>query len=288
MNHNKLIIYSIFWCLIVFSCGSKSPDIEATPDEPTEKILDRQAVPNISSVNRNINDIVDDLHMEIKSMRAELNYLQENISKIEAQAQLWINPFSVYNKEIVLNNGSSIFGKIVFQDHDIMKVETLIGQLIIDRNTIARVVNQIGAYNHIKDDNLEDTLENLEVSTETSGINLIQKRIQSQSAKLVLVGDILEGKDTSGNTILKGEVKNVGNKRADFAKIIFNFRVNWQGETKSLTTFINGVTNTFNTGISSNNSVLPHEIGTFELIIPKSFGIFIGYNYDIDWSQYDE
>ena len=80
MNHNKLIIYSIFWCLIVFSCGSKSPDIEATPDEPTEKILDRQAVPNISSVNRNINDIVDDLHMEIKKLKAELDYQHENMS----------------------------------------------------------------------------------------------------------------------------------------------------------------------------------------------------------------
>ena len=123
---------------------------------------------------------------------------------------------------------------------------------------------------------------------ENSGINLIQKRIQSQSAKLVLVGDISEEKDASGNTVLKGEVKNVGNKRADFAKIIFTFRMNWQGETKSLTTFINGVTNTFNTGISSDNSILPHAIGNFELIIPISFGIFIGYNYDVDWSQYDK
>ena len=91
----------------------------------------------------------------------------------------------------------------------------------------------------------------------------------------------------NGETYLTGEVKNVGNKRADFSKIIFTFRMNWQGESKSLTTFINGVANTFNTGISSDNSILPHAIGNFELIIPKSFGIFIGYTYDVDWSQYD-
>ena len=112
--------------------------------------------------------------------------------------------------------------------------------------------------------------------------------MEAQSATLVLVGDILEQKDASGNTILIGEIKNVGNKRADFAKIIFTFRMNWQGETKNLTAFISGVTNTFNTGISSDNSVLPHAVGNFELIIPKSFGIFIGYNYHIDWSQYDK
>ena len=282
--------------LSIFSCGSKSSDVEATPDESSEKILDKQSfpemsnaqsTPNISNINRNIDDIIDDLHMKIKTLRAELDYQHENMIKIEAQAQLWANPFSVYNKEIVLNNGSSIFGKIIYQDHDVMKVETLIGQLIIDRNTIVRVVNQIGAYNKFGDSNSIGALGNINDNSETSGSNLIQKRIQEQSAKLVLVGDISEEKDVSGNTVLTGEVKNVGNKRADFSKIIFTFRINWQGDTKILTSFINGVTNTFNTGISSDNSILPHEVGNFELIIPKSFGIFIGYNYDIDWSQYD-
>ena len=52
-------------------------------------------------------------------------------------------------QEIVLNNGSSIFGKIIYQDHDVMKIETLIGQLIIDRNTIVRVVNQINSTNNL-------------------------------------------------------------------------------------------------------------------------------------------
>jgi len=296
MNHIKLFIYVLLMGLMVLSCGNKNSDAKATPDESAEIILDEQSAEialeeqsaaETSNVNRNINDIVDDLHMEIKALKSELDYQYESMSKIEAQAQLWANPFSVYNKEIVLNNGSSIFGKIIYQDHDVMKVETLIGQLIIDRNTIVRVVNQIGAYNKFGDSNSIGALGNINDNSETSGSNLIQKRIQEQSAKLVLVGDISEEKDVSGNTVLTGEVKNVGNKRADFSKIIFTFRINWQGDTKILTSFINGVTNTFNTGISSDNSILPHEVGNFELIIPKSFGIFIGYNYDIDWSQYD-
>ena len=156
----------------------------------------------------------------------------------------------------------------------------------MDRNTIVRVVNQSGAYNKFDDDS-EVSLLDTDNNSGASGSKLIQKRIQTQSSKLVLVGDILEEKDASGNTVLTGEIKNVGNKRADFAKIIFIFRINWQGDTKSLTTFVNGVTNTFDTGISSDNSILPHAVGEFELIIPKSFGSFIGYNYDLDWSQYD-
>ena len=166
-----------------------------------------------------------------------------------------------------------------------MKVETLIGQLIIDRNTIVRVVNQISAYRNLEQESAG--LNSSDDKAGSSGLNLIQKRISSLSAQLVLVGDITEEKDGSGNTVLSGEVKNVGNKRADFSKIIFTFRINWQGDTKTLTAFINGVTNTFDTGISSDNSILPHAVGNFKLIIPQSFGTFIGYNYDIDWSQYD-
>ena len=277
MYHIKLISYIILVGLTVLACGSQSSDTQMTPDESIT-----------NSLERNIDDIVRDLHMEIKTLKAELDYHHKDLAKIKAQTKIFTNPFSVYNKEIVLDNGSSIFGKIIYQDQDVMKVETLIGQLIIDRNTIVRVVNQIGVYNKFNEGDLENSIGGMVNNSEASGINLIQKRIQSQSAKLVLVGDILEKKDGSGNTVLSGEVKNVGNKRADFSKIIFTFRMNWQGDTKKLTTFINGVTNTFNTGISSDNSILPHAVGNFELIIPKSFGMFIGYSYDMDWNQYEE
>ena len=277
MYHIKLISYVILVGLTVLACGSKSSDTQTTPDESIT-----------NSLEKNIDDIVRDLHMEIKTLKAELDYHHKDLAQIKAQTQIFTNPFAVYNKEIVLDNGSSLFGKIIYQDQDVMKVETLIGQLIIDRNTIVRVVNQIGVYNKFNDGDSETTIGGMVSDSEASGINLIQKQIQSQSAKLVLVGDILEQKDGSGNTVLSGEVKNVGNKRADFSKIIFTFRMNWQGDTKSLTTFINGVTNTFNTGISSDNSILPHAVGNFELIIPKSFGMFIGYNYDMDWNQYEK
>ena len=277
MYHIKLISYIILVGLTVLACGSKSSDPQTTPDESIT-----------NSLERNIDDIVRDLHMEIKTLKAELDYHHKDLAKIKTQTQVFTNPFAVYNKEIVLDNGSSIFGKIIYQDQDVMKVETIIGQLIIDRNTIVRVVNQIGVYNKFNDGDSKTTIGGMVSDSEASGINLIQKQIQSQSAKLVLVGDIIEQKDGSGNTVLSGEVKNVGNKRADFSKIIFTFRMNWQGDTKNLTTFINGVTNTFNTGISSDNSILPHAVGNFELIIPKSFGMFIGYNYDMDWNQYEK
>ncbi|SVA86955.1 uncharacterized protein METZ01_LOCUS139809 [marine metagenome] len=274
----------------MFSCGGKndqietSPDINNSPDLNNGENGNNYDLSQDSAVEKNMPEIIEDLRMDIKKMKAELDYQHENLSKLEAQTQVWANPFAIYNKEVVLNNGSSIFGKIVYQDQDVMKIETLIGQLIIDRNTIIRVVNQVNAYGNFDNESSDNQSGN---SPDPSGVNLIQKRVTNMSAHLVLVGDITEEKDGSGNTVLSGEVKNVGNKRADFSKIIFTFRTNWQGDSKALTAFINGVTNTFETGISSDNSILPHAVGNFQMVIPKSFGSFIGYSYDIDWSQYD-
>ena len=284
MNNIKLYIIIIFCTLFMFSCGGKNDQIETSPDINNGENGNNYDLFQDSAVEKNMPEIIEDLRMDIKKMKAELDYQHENLSKLEAQTQVWANPFAIYNKEVVLNNGSSIFGKIVYQDQDVMKIETLIGQLIIDRNTIIRVVNQVDAYGNFDNESSDNQSGN---SPDPSGVNLIQKRVTNMSAHLVLVGDITEEKDGSGNTVLSGEVKNVGNKRADFSKIIFTFRTNWQGDSKALTAFINGVTNTFETGISSDNSILPHAVGNFQMVIPKSFGSFIGYSYDINWSQYD-
>lgn len=286
MNNIKLYLISIICTLFMYSCGGKDAENTASPDVNLNESSNgsNYNLTQDSVVEKNMPEIIEDLRMDIKKLRAELDYQHENLSKLEAQTKVFANPFAIYNKEIVLNNGSSIFGKIVYQDQDVMKIETLIGQLIIDRNTIVRVVNQVSAYGNFDEESSNNQSGG---SPDASGVNLIQKRVKNLSAHLVLVGDITEEKDGSGNTVLSGEIKNVGNKRADFSKIIFTFRTNWQGDSKTLTAFINGITNTFETGISSDNSILPHAVGNFEMVIPKSFGSFIGYSYDIDWSQYE-
>ena len=284
--------------LIFFSCGRKNKSITADPDKPNIETSNiNPLTQSDENTDENLDQVLSDIHSKINALKAEVNYYHEDLNEIKIQSKIYSNPFAVYNKEIVLENGTSIFGKIIYQDQDILKVETLIGQLIINRDTIIRVINQVNSYNKFNTN--DSDIANIETDSSTMpGNQLINKKSQSQTAHLVLVGDILESKDNSGNTVLSGEIKNIGNKRADFSKIIFNFRMNWQGETKSLVEFIDGVTNTFTTGFSSDNSILPHAIGNFSLIIPKSFGTFIGYdyelewdhdyNYDIEWEQYEK
>ena len=284
--------------LIFFSCGRKNKSITVDPEKPEIETSNINSLTqNNENTDENLDQVLSDIHSKINTLKAELNYYHEDLNEIKIQSKIYSNPFAVYNKEIVLENGTSIFGKIIYQDQDILKVETLIGQLIINRDTIIRVINQVNSYNKFNTN--DSDIANAETDSSIMlGNQLINKKSQSLTAHLVLVGDILESKDNSGNTVLSGEIKNIGNKRADFSKIIFNFRMNWQGETKSLVEFIDGVTNTFTTGFSSDNSILPHAIGNFSLIIPKSFGTFIGYdyelewdhdyNYDIEWEQYEK
>ena len=117
---------------------------------------------------------------------------------------------------------------------------------------------------------------------------MIERRKQQSSASLKLLGDVNETKDKSGNTILSGEIKNIGTQRADLVRIDFTLRTNWQGDIEILTAYVSGASYVFKkSGIISNSSVLPGAIAPFKIIIPKSLGNFIGYSYDIYWDYYE-
>ena len=297
------------------NCSFLSEDLDAEGEnvDNSEMISSSEGVENSSegitdseedaienSVLGNNNQIqvgempLEELNLEVRKLKAELEHYNANVRELRAKSQIWGNPFSVYNKEIILSNGSSIYGKILFQDRDVVKVETLIGKLIIDRSTIVRVIENIiegedGDASNGSGSLSPDQIEVVEVldANDESGINIIERRKQNQTAQLILMGNIKEKKDKSGNTILSGEVKNVGAQRADFAKINVTFRKNWHGDTETLTAFTRGTYYTFKTGITSDSSILPGAVAEFELVVPKSTGAFIGYSYTLDWEQYD-
>ena len=71
-------------------------------------------------------DVIRDMQDEITMLRSQLDMATEEIYKLKAKSQIWENPFSIYNKEIILTNGSTVYGNITYQDQDILFVETLI------------------------------------------------------------------------------------------------------------------------------------------------------------------
>ena len=237
--------------------------------------------------------ILIEFNFEIKKLSAEFKHLSQEIDDLKALSKMWVNPLTIYSKEIILKNGSTVFGKIIYQDDKSLKVETLIGYLIIDRTQVVRIVDNVITEDtqeyvpeQIRESYTPPPMPKLAQPRYTSSNNSARNASANFSANCVLVGNISEKKDGQGNIIFKGEIKNIGGRRSDFVKVDFVFRKNWSGETKTLTTFVKGSYNTFDTGIVSDASLLPGAVGKFDLYVPQDFGAFIGYSYVIDWEEY--
>lgn len=238
--------------------------------------------------------ILNELSFELKKMAAELKHLNSEVENLKALSKMWVNPLAIYSKEIILQNGSTVFGKIVYQDEKTLKVETLVGYLVIDRSTIVRIVDNVVAEEtqeyvpeQIRDSYSPPPMPKLAEPKYTGTASTDRDAGKQYSANCVLVGNINETKDKQGNIIFAGEIKNIGGRRADFVKMDFVFRKNWSGETKTLTTFARGAFHTFESGITTDATLLPGAVGNFELYVPHSFGSFIGYSYVIDWEEYE-
>ena len=235
--------------------------------------------------------ILNELSFEIKKMTAELKYLNEELENLKALSKMWVNPLAIYSKEIIMKNGSTVFGKVVYQDEESLKVETLVGYLIINRKDVVRIVDNVVTEEQaeyvpkqVRDCYTPPPMPKLAEPQYTSAERGAAKQY---SANCVLVGNISEKKDAQGNIVFNGEIKNIGGRRADFVKVDFVFRKNWSGETKTLTTFVRGGYHTFDSGITTDATLLPGATGAFELYVPHDFGSFIGYSYVIDWEEYE-
>jgi len=233
-------------------------------------------------------DVIQSMQDEITRLRSQLDTATEEIYKLKAKSQIWENPFSIYNKEIILTNGSTVYGNITYQDQDILFVETLIGGLTLQRNAVKRVIENVTQIPDSSNaDNATRRDDIIEIKKDEDGT--IFEPSTKLLANAILLGDVTEEVDFRGNRILSGDIKNIGEARADFVKINFIFRMNWQGTTKSLTAFVRGSKHVFlESNIESDSSIEIGAVANFELVVPQDFGTFIGYSYTIDWEQYDE
>jgi hypothetical protein len=261
---------------IVLEGKEDEPDtVVEIPEEATEAGSDKSYV-------------TTELSFELKKIAAEVKHLNSELEDLKALSKMWVNPLAIYSKEIILQNGTTVFGKIVYQDEETLKLETLVGYLIIERKNVVRVIDNVITEEtqeyvpeQIRDSYSPPPMPKLAQPKYTSADPLSREASKKYSANCVLVSNISERKDNQGAIIFTGEVKNIGGRRADFVKVDFVFRKNWSGETKTLTTFVRGTYHTFDSGITTDATLLPGAVGAFELFVPNDFGSFIGYSYVI-------
>ena len=238
--------------------------------------------------------ISTEVSFEVKKLQAELDHVGTQLRDLQAKSEMWVNPLSIYSKEIIMSNGSTVFGKVVYQDEEIIKVETLLGYLVIEREQVVRIIENVAGKEdpeyipeQIRETYSPPPMPKLAEPRYVASDPTERLSDKRRSANIVLVGNISEQKDRSENITFSGQVKNIGGRRADFVKVNFVFRKNWSGETQALTTFVSGTYHTFDSGIVTDSSLLPGASGNFTLVLPSSFGQFIGYSPTIDWEEYE-
>ena len=217
--------------------------------------------------------------LEIAELRSQIQYLEERLNNAEIPQGQAHDNFK-YTKKIVLDNGTTLIGNITHQDNYWVQIETKIGVLSIDVNSIVRVVD---ATPSVMDVDLNNNLLEIPVDKYT------QTQQNDIAAEGVLSTELFETRDEAYNTMISGEVQNTGMKRADFSKITFTVykNQNYNTTTKDYTVFIDGSTVAFEHGAISNSSLYPNETGSFSVLIPSDFGPFISYSYRIDWETYE-
>ena len=272
------------------SAGSPT-ELDSQENNEQINVATENVTANAFTPDPNKDYILNELSFEIKKMTAEVKYLNEELEDLKALSKMWVNPLAIYSKEIIMKNGSTVFGKIVYQDEEQLKVESLVGYLIINRSDVVRIVDNVVTEEQaeyvpeqVRDSYTPPPMPKLAQPQYTSAERTNDKKY---SANCVLVGNITEKKDAQGNIVFNGEIKNIGGRRSDFVKVDFVFRKNWSGETKTLTTFVRGGYHTFDSGITTDATLLPGATGAFELYVPNDFGSFIGYSYVIDWEEYE-
>ena len=295
--NNKPFRNLIYFMLPIFClfCASKNEEIETNQSELIEL---QEQIDDLEYIIKNtatgddfengeqsvqaIESNASDNATSIQVLKAKINYLEKELQKMMTHPGTWDNPFSIYNKKILMDNGTLYYGNIIYQDDYTVTLETLIGRLNLERDRIKRV------YAHRPEEEDVTILPTLDIDmTKVEDGDIIYKK----PAEIILLGNISSYIDDEGFTNLQGQVQNTGGQRADFVKVNMVLYRDWS-ETlppKSFTVFVDGSSHYFTPDSTkmSNSSLAPNAVADFKLIIPKEFGTLMSWKYDIDYEQYD-
>jgi len=180
---------------------------------------------------------VDSLQDALDVIRVRLSeYDRLSLPQIRKEIKHMLNlPEKV--SRIILKNGTIVEGKIRNETLDVLTVQTPIGILRIEKQNVKRVI----------------PYENLH-------------------AKVVLKGDF-EDQYYLTKRVFRGRLKNTGQRRADFVRIIFKLHDKSTQVVAKDSAFVNGKEVTFFSGVVSTSSLDPGAEGEFEVTVHLPPGV---------------
>tara|TARA_Y100000590_G_scaffold63129_1_gene67739 strand:- start:4993 stop:5925 length:933 start_codon:yes stop_codon:yes gene_type:complete len=307
--NKKLSNFILYFSIALFAmhcAGSQSSEIINSKQDNNNTVRESQqyvdgilleskqnAEEDITFNNENV--LITDLQSELHVNKAEIQKLRSIVKNLEKQleemdenrsSETLSEPLLIYNQEILMESGTVYYGNIVYQDEQMVTIETMIGKLNLDRTKIIRVISH-------KTDALSEVdetpvFEGLDEFPEIEDGSVIYKK----PAEIILLGNISSSTDESGNMRLIGKVKNAGGRRADFVKLNITLYRDWSKSLtpKTFAIFVDGETKYLNpsdSSLVSFSSLSPKAEADFELFVPQNFGTVMSWTYEIDYEEYD-
>ena len=215
-----------------------NPSVEPTPTQTeVDAGKEKQSFLDASEPFYPIQETVEDIQEQIIDLESRiLEYESRLYSPSISTDILKLIKVPQLKHEIELKNGTLIQGTIIVENADKLLVQTQIGQLTIDKGHVVQI-----------------------------------HELAPPEPSIVFIGDGIE-EIYADKRVFRGKVKNEGLRRADFTRIIYHL---WEENTQPLFTdssFVNGKTMVYRSGVISDTSIEPGETVEFrtEVLTPEA------------------
>jgi hypothetical protein len=194
---------------------------------------------------------LDHLQAQLDSLKQVIKvYEKERIMPRINEQLLELIQMPEFRHRIVLQNGTIILGEIVSESADQLIVKTSIGKLVIDREHVARVDEEL-----------------------------------PEQAQVELVGEPYV-QVYPDREVITGIVKNVGRKRADFVRVV---ALLWSHTTELAATdsaFVDGKEAKYETGVITDTALEPGATAAFKIVVPLPAPDVTAYRtYAVHWTE---
>lgn len=200
------------------------------------------------------------LEQTLEDVRREMAELRKQIREMEVRTSLPAIRQEItkliqapeITHEIVLNNGTVVRGKITHEDLDKIIAQTNIGELLISKNDIR-----------------------------------LTRAAAKPHAKCVFDGPIVT-KIAENKTTYTGKIKNEGDRRADFPKVVFTLFDEATRLIAKDSLIVAGTFYVFKSGVQTDATILPGQSYPFECTVSYPPGTKVSYYVPkITWEEFE-
>lgn len=210
---------------------------EMVPEEGKEFFEPELRVEDTEQLVNELREEVRQIQNEMDRMRSQMReYDDLSAPRIRKEIKRLVN-FPEETSEIILKNGTVVQGKIISEDIDKIVVQTSLGTLTIVQENIREL-----------------------------------KPFDNLHADVIIDGDF-EDQRHSDRRVFIGRVKNIGMRRADFVRVSFRLHNRRTSIIAHDSSFVDGETYNFYSGVVSESSLSPGETSNFRVEVEMPGGV---------------